>query len=169
VKSNLAAASGVLQLRTDMALIDKMLSEGVLDSEEEAAFLRTLPPEAAYLVNEEVAFIGCDHQHEWPEGKTGVEACKGQPHGKLLSLNMGDTFCYACGDAETVKPEQVAEVANIYRKYGGDGLVCWVSKMRNEMPIVEILESPGYLKTWKALYGDLKVESNYCNRTVPRW
>ena len=150
-----------------MDLVDQMIEEGFLEPKEDATFLRTLPPEAAYLVNEEVAFIGCDHQHEWP--KDVANPCIGQPHGKELCLNMGDTFCYACADAETVKPEQCAEVADIYRRFGSTGLVCWSAKQRNEDPLIEVTERPEYWKTWKTLYGDLKIQPNFCNKSIPRW
>jgi hypothetical protein len=149
--------------------IDEMLSEGILESEADAAFLRTLPPEAAYLLKEEAAWIGCDHQHEWLKDKSFEENCKGQPHGKSLCLNMGDTFVYACADAAEVRPEQLAEVADIYKRFGGYGLTCWAAKQRNEDPVIEITETPEYQETWKALYGDLKVEINKCNTVCPRW
>lgn len=151
-----------------MDLIEKLVEEGVLDDPEaDAAFLRTLPPEAVYLVNEEMAWIGCDHQHDWPKGV--ANPCLGKPHGKSLCLNMNDTFCYACGDAEVVKPEQCAEVAQVYKRWGPIGLVCWSAKQRNEDPVVEYTEDPVYQTTWKALYGDLKVQENYCNKVDPRW
>jgi hypothetical protein len=155
---------------TKEEMIDKLLEEGALDDPEaDAVFLRTLPPEAAYLVNEEQAWIGCDHQHEWPKDKTPAEACNGQPHGKVLCLNMSDTFCYACGDAEEVWPHRCAEVSEVYKRFGPIGLVCWSAQQRNEDPVVEYTEDPVYQQTWKALYGDLKVEANYCNKVDPRW
>ena len=152
-----------------MTEAEKLMEAHDLDSREDAEFLLTLPPEATYLVQEGAAWIGCDHQHEFPKDKSWAEACKGQPHGKNLCLNMGDTFCYACADAETVKPEQLAEVTDIYKRFGGTGLDCWTAKQRNENPVIEVFERPEYQKAWKALYGDLKVEDNYCNKITPRW
>lgn len=148
-------------------LIDKIEQEGGFDSDFDAAFLRTLPPDAAFLVYQEAAFIGCDHQHEWP---AGVEnPCQGQPHSKVLALLLSDTFGYACADAENVRPDQCAEVASIYRKYGYLGLVCWAAKQRNMGPVIEYTEDPQYQKTWIALYGDLKLQPNACNESDPRW
>lgn len=149
-----------------MDLVDKILLDGILDYPlEEAAFLRTLPPEAAWLVYQEVAFIGCDHQHPWK----GPDSCKGQPHGNILDLLLSDTFGYASADAENIKPEQCSEVADIYRKYGDTGLVCWAAKQRDMDPVVEYTEDPEYQKTWAALYGNLKLKPNACNQHVPRW
>jgi hypothetical protein len=150
-------------------LINKLLEEGDLDDPEaDAAFLRTLPPEAAYLVDAEAAWIGCDHMgHDWPAGVKNP--CAGKPHSKSLALLMSDTFAYACADAEDVKPEQCAEVADIHKRFPSWGLVCWAAKQRNEDPVIEVTERPEYQETWKALYGDLKVEKNYCNTKVPRW
>lgn len=148
---------------------EELMNECCLDSLEDAEFLLTLPPEALCLVREEAAWVGCDHQHEWPKDKSFEECCKGQPHGKNLCLNMGDTFVYACADAAEMKPEQIAEVADIYKRFGGTGLVCWAAKQRNENPVVEVFERPEYQETWRSLYGDLKVEDNYCNKVTPRW
>jgi hypothetical protein len=154
--------------RRVMSKAEDLMSECDLDSLEDAEFLLTLPPEATYLVQEGAAWIGCDHMgHDWPKGVENP--CKGKPHGKVLALNMGDTFCYACADAEHVKPEQLVEVTAIYKRFGGTGLDCWAAKQRNENPVVEVFERPEYQKAWKALYGDLKVQDNYCNKITPRW
>ncbi len=149
-----------------MDLVDKLLQDGTLDYPlEDAAFLRTLPPEAAWLVYQDVAFIGCDHQHDWK----GPDSCEGQPHGKLLDLLLNDTFGYCSADAEDVKSEQCAAVAAIYRQYGDIGLVCWAAKKRGMDQVIEYTEDPEYQKTWTALYGDLKLAPNRCNQAVPRW
>jgi len=151
-----------------MSKAEELMEECCLDSVEDAEFLLTLPPEALYLVKEDAAWVGTDHMgHDWPKGV--ANPCKDKPHGKVLALNMGDTFVYACADAAEVKPEQLAEVADIYKRFGGTGLVCWAAKQRNEDPVIELTERSEYQETWKALYGNLKVETNYCNKITPRW
>ena len=47
-------------------------------------------------------------------------------------INLGDTFYYACADAEEVKPEEYHAVAMLFKRYGWDGAVYWASKKRNE-------------------------------------
>lgn len=143
------------------------MSEEAIDylEPEEREWLKTQPPEAAYMIQEDVAFVGCDHQHEWK----GVDSCKGQPHGMNLCLAMSDTFSYACADAEPVSNEELPEVVSVYKRYGHVGLICWSAKKRNEDPVIEYTEDPVYQQTWQALYGDLKVEANYCNTKDPRW
>jgi hypothetical protein len=150
------------------ALIAKIIKERILDDDEDAEYIRTLPPEAAFLIYNDVAFIGCDHQHDWP--RDGTNPCIGKPHGKLLSILLSDTFGYACADGEDVKPEQCAEVAEIYRKFGYTGLVCWAAKQRGEPPVIEYTEDAEYQKVWKELYGDLELPNkNRCNIHDPRW
>jgi hypothetical protein len=145
---------------------EDLMSECDLDSMEEAEFLLTLPPEAIDLVRSRGAFVGCQHQHDWPQGVKNP--CEGKPHGMELCVNVNDTFAYACADAEPVTREEIVEVADLVRKHGSLAVVCWVARRRNEKPVVEYCESPEYQVVWKALYGDLKVADNYCNKAIPR-
>lgn len=85
------------------------------------------------------------------------------------AINLNDTFCYACGDAENVLPADMPEVINIYRRFGPIGCICWAAKRRDEAPVVEYTEDPVYQSTWKALYGDATVKPNGCNQVDPRW
>jgi len=89
---------------------------------------------------------------------------QGQP-----ALNMGDTFWYACGEVEPVPSESMADVIDIYRRFGPVGCVCWAAKRRNEDPVIEYTEHPVYQETWAALYGDARLKPNSCNQSDPRW
>lgn len=133
--------------------------------EDEAAWLATQSADARFLVEEDVAFVGTHHQHEW----NGPDCCKGQPHEPRLCVTMGDVFAYACADAEPITPDDVAAVAAIYRAHGYDGLIAWASRRRNEAPLIEYLETESYQRAWAALYGQLTVEPNACNKVTPRW
>jgi hypothetical protein len=120
---------------------------------------------AKFLLDEDQAFPGVDHQHEW----SGPDSCKGHSHEWRLCLNMGDTFAYACADAEPVPDEELEAVAGIYREHGSNGLVAWVSNRRKEAPVIEVLEDEAYKKAWAAMYGDKAVQPNSCNKVIPRW
>lgn len=50
-----------------------------------------------------------------------------------LSLNMNDTWAWACASMEPVPPEEVKEVARLFRRYGFAGLLYWVSKRNDDM------------------------------------
>lgn len=136
-----------------------------IDDRRTLEFLSKKPPEATFLVEADVAFVGCDHKHEWK----GPNPCEGQPHEDILCLVMNDTFAYACVDAENVADGDLATVASIYRWFGWVGLICWAARQRNEDPVIEFTEDPVYQDTWRALYGDLRVEANAFNKIDPRW
>lgn len=50
-----------------------------------------------------------------------------------LSLNMNDTWAWACASVEPVPPEEVKEVARLFRSYGFAGLLYWVSKRNDDL------------------------------------
>lgn len=52
-------------------------------------------------------------------------------------IYMNDTFDYATAEAEEVTPDQLPELAHLYRTYGYSGLVAWVSLRRNLLPLRE--------------------------------
>lgn len=136
---------------------------------EQAEFLRGLPREALELVRDEVLFVGTHHAHGWPARwqASGINPCDSGEHWPILCVNVNDTFCYACGDAEEVPKASLPEIAQIYRQHGGVGLICWAAKRRDLDPVVEYTEDPVYQATWKALYGEAKVEpSPFANE---RW
>ena len=54
-------------------------------------------------------------------------------HGHYV-LDMNDTFYYACADGEEVKPEEIKEVARLFRWYGFPGLNYWVAGKRGHDP-----------------------------------
>lgn len=93
----------------------------------------------------------------------------GDGTGNKVFVNLNDTFAYACSDAEEIPNDQLEEIVRIYKRWGDVGLICWTARQRNEDPVVEYTEDPVYQETWKALYGDLKVQLNFCNQRDPRW
>lgn len=55
----------------------------------------------------------------------------------LLVINCGDTFAYACADAEELPIDKIDEVLALEREYGFDGVVAWIATHRNCEPIKE--------------------------------
>lgn len=53
----------------------------------------------------------------------------------IFRLNMNDTFYYG-SDSEDVSIEEIPEVAKLFTIYGYKGLTYWVSKKRNEKPMI---------------------------------
>jgi hypothetical protein len=45
--------------------------------------------------------------------------------GGQLSLNMNDTWAWACSDIPEVPADQIAEAARLFRAYGFAGLMYW--------------------------------------------
>lgn len=54
-----------------------------------------------------------------------------------FSLNMNDTFYYACADSEEVPMMDIPVVHHIWKELGYDGLVAWAALRREEEPIIE--------------------------------
>lgn len=54
-----------------------------------------------------------------------------------LVINCGDTFAYACADAEELPFDKIEEVKALYKQYGYSGLVAWIAKRRQCEPIRE--------------------------------
>lgn len=52
-----------------------------------------------------------------------------------LHINVSDTFYYACADSESITLEDLPSVAKLYNEYGWEGLVAWVAKKRNTLPL----------------------------------
>ena len=50
----------------------------------------------------------------------------------MLSLNVGDTFYYACADAEPFRYEDAPAMLRIARQTGWPGLVSWAAEKRKE-------------------------------------
>ena len=57
----------------------------------------------------------------------------------MVLLNMNDTFCYACADAEDVKPEDFELLSELYKKFDYDGLIAFVANRNNIEPIKSII------------------------------
>lgn len=47
------------------------------------------------------------------------------------TLNMNDTWAWACADGEYVPDEKLPEVAALFWRYGWAGILYWVSKQNN--------------------------------------
>ena len=47
-----------------------------------------------------------------------------------LSINLNDTFGWACSESEDVPPDKIEDVAGLYRRWGFYALVYWASRMR---------------------------------------
>lgn len=50
-------------------------------------------------------------------------------------INCGDTFAYACSDAEEIPDGELPLVANLYDQFGYDGVVAWIANNRGCDPI----------------------------------
>lgn len=49
------------------------------------------------------------------------------------TLNMNDTWGWACADGEKVPNEKLPEVAELFWRYGWAGILYWVSEQREQM------------------------------------
>lgn len=52
-----------------------------------------------------------------------------------MLLCMNDVFGYACSESEVVELEELPEVADVFSKYGWDGLKAWASIKSSQVPI----------------------------------
>jgi hypothetical protein len=50
----------------------------------------------------------------------------------LQTLDMSDTWAWACADGEMVPDDKLPEVAQLCSEYGYCGLLYWVSEQRNQ-------------------------------------
>ena len=57
--------------------------------------------------------------------------------GWRASLNVSDTFAYACADAEELTLSQAHEVRLLCEKYGWDGICAWVARKRGTEPLLQ--------------------------------
>jgi hypothetical protein len=46
------------------------------------------------------------------------------------TINLNDTFFWACSDAEYVSDEELPELASLFRRYGWCGVLYWVNRKR---------------------------------------
>ena len=60
-----------------------------------------------------------------------------------LVLNCGDTFAYACADAEEVPDDQIDLVRRMHDKFGYVGLTAWIAARRKCDPLPQ-LQTAGY-------------------------
>lgn len=121
----------------------------------------------------EHAFWGCDHidhspfevpqevldslpknergYHYMNEIPVDKRPCYGKKHSTVFCLNMNDVFETACSDSEQdrlieiqVNRDKWFEVAEIYNKFGYNGLVAWASIQRKEPPASYINNTEAY-------------------------
>ena len=59
--------------------------------------------------------------------------------GFSLSLNLSDTFAYACADSETIYYDQLEELYAHYLADPAYGMIVWAMKQRKELPIAPVL------------------------------
>lgn len=58
----------------------------------------------------------------------GVDDEDGDPPAMNQTLNMNDTWAWACADGEYVPDEDLPEVARLFWQYGHCGILYWVSE-----------------------------------------
>lgn len=67
-----------------------------------------------------------------------------------LTLNMNDTFGYACADSEEMDADDVGEILDIYKKYGSASLIAYASLKSGDLPI-KPLRTKEFFKAKKEL------------------
>lgn len=63
-----------------------------------------------------------------------------------LVLSCGDTFAYACADAERFTLDELPEVARLWEAHGYYGVVAWIARKRKQEPVKEYRYAPRYVK-----------------------
>jgi hypothetical protein len=63
-----------------------------------------------------------------------------------LVLGCGDTFAYACADAESFTLDEMPEVFRLWKAHGYYGVVAWIAKKRGVEPVKEYRYDASYLK-----------------------
>ena len=61
-----------------------------------------------------------------------------------LAIVCGDTFAYACADAESFTLSELSEVYRLWKAHGYVGLVAWIACKRQDEPIKEYRYASGY-------------------------
>ena len=82
---------------------------------------------ARKLLNEANVFFG-DYSHD-------DDSEEDKKHNKemMQTLNMNDTWAWACADGEYVPDDKLSEVARLFWLYGNAGLLYWVSNQNGGM------------------------------------
>jgi len=62
----------------------------------------------------------------------------------LVELNLNDTFGLACADSEVVPEDKLFFLGNIWRGYGGAGLIAWAALTRNAYPLPSIVKGEDF-------------------------
>jgi len=65
--------------------------------------------------------------------------------GVVLLMNCGDTFMYACADAERFDLADLPEIHRLWKKHGYCGQVAWIARKRNAEPVKEYRYDSRYI------------------------
>lgn len=63
----------------------------------------------------------------------------------VLHLTCGDTFAYACADAEPFGLDDLPEIDRLWKAHGYSGMVAWIAHKRQQEPVKEYRYDAGYL------------------------
>lgn len=73
----------------------------------------------------------------------GLKMTKEEAYKKILlssyqiTINLNDTFYYACADSEEIDGDDIEEILPIFQKYGDDTLIAYVAVKRGHDPEIE--------------------------------
>lgn len=85
------------------------------------------------------------------------------------TLNMNDTWAWACADGEYVPDEELVRVATLFLRYGMCGLYYWVSERHNGMrsEFCDINRFIDFVRHEEAIYQEFPTSSAraYAKRT----
>jgi hypothetical protein len=62
-----------------------------------------------------------------------------------LHIHCGDTFAYACADAEDFTLDDLPEIYALWQKHKYLGLVAWIARKRGHEPVKEVRYDTHYL------------------------
>lgn len=63
----------------------------------------------------------------------------------ILSLNVSDTFYYACADAEDISMSDLSILIPAWQKYGREAVIAYAAVKRDQPPLQELI-TPKYLE-----------------------
>lgn len=68
-----------------------------------------------------------------------------------FSINMSDTFGYACADVENIVPDDLVKILPIYKKYGHTALIAYASINREGVLPLSQLQTKDFFSALKEL------------------
>ena len=132
-RSHYYTGSCVLQAITEIAALEARVCE----LEAENARLQAL----FWLAAHDIIFFS-QYNTEKRQYDSGFHPC----------VNCGDTFAYACADAEDIPPGDEEKVKSIFEEWDWDGVVAWIALKRGYEPIAPFITEK-YLAARAALKG----------------